>query len=145
MPPSNLFNYDETNMADDAGKKKWLYRSAKNIRKMLSPLKIISFHHVLCVSFRCSAAPYVIYNQSILVVRTTAAALVPDSTERKVIGCCITEWFMSTLLLHANNLPGEKVLIGDNLLSHFIDEVSDLYIHNNIAFLYLSPNSIHLT
>ncbi|KAJ8943077.1 hypothetical protein NQ314_009837 [Rhamnusium bicolor] len=34
-----------------------------------------------------------------------------------------TDWFVTIFLPHAKRLVGRKVLIGDNLSSHFTDEV----------------------
>ncbi|KAJ8932024.1 hypothetical protein NQ314_015018 [Rhamnusium bicolor] len=62
VPPSNLFNYDETNMADDLGKKKWLYRRGKKY-----PENIINhLKSAISIMFCGSASgillpPYVIY------------------------------------------------------------------------------------
>ncbi|KAJ4429292.1 hypothetical protein ANN_26296 [Periplaneta americana] len=47
-----------------------------------------------------------------------------------------TDWFKSMFLPHASRLPGKKALIGDNLSSHFNEEVLQLCEKNNI-FLYV--------
>lgn len=56
-----------------------------------------------------------------------------------------TDWFNSTFLPHAIRLPGKKVLIGDNLSSHFTEEVLENCRQNNIAFICLPKNSTHIT
>nr|CAI5840121.1 unnamed protein product [Callosobruchus analis] len=53
----------------------------------------------------------------------------------------LTDWFESAFLPHAKRLPGHKVLLGDNLSSHFIDTVITQCQENNIAFVYLPKNS----
>jgi len=55
-----------------------------------------------------------------------------------------SEWFRSTFLPHAYRLPGRKLLIGDNLSSHFSPDVLKSCEENNIAFVCFSPNSTHL-
>lgn len=56
-----------------------------------------------------------------------------------------TDWFINQFLPHAKLLPGPKVLMGDNLSSHFTDEVISNCIENDIRFVCLVPNSTHLT
>ncbi|KAJ8943861.1 hypothetical protein NQ314_009631 [Rhamnusium bicolor] len=41
-------------------------------------------------------------------------------------------------------VEGKKVLIGDNLSSHFTKEVLQLWKENNIGFVCLPPNATHL-
>lgn len=45
----------------------------------------------------------------------------------------------------SKRLPGKKALIGDNLSSHFMEEVIRLAKENDILFICLPPNSTHLT
>ncbi len=54
------------------------------------------------------------------------------------------DWFKYCFLPHAKGLPGPKVLIGDNLSSHFSVEVLKLCSENDIHFDCLPPNSTHL-
>lgn len=55
-----------------------------------------------------------------------------------------TDWFMTCFLPHAKNLEGKKVIIGDNLAAHFIEDVINCCEKNNIAFVCLVPHSTHL-
>lgn len=162
VPPSNIFNYDETNMADDPGKKRWLYRRGKKY-----PENIINHSKSAISIMFCGSAsgvllpPYVIYKSEHLWDRWTENGPKGDpccqdrccssgsrynrTKSGWIEASCFTDWFRSTFLPHAMNLPGKKVIIGDNLSSHFTDEVLDLCNQNNIAFLCLPPNSTHLT
>ena len=54
-----------------------------------------------------------------------------------------TDWFETMFLPHAKCLEGRKVLIGDNLASHFT-EVLHLCELNNISFVCLPANSTHI-
>ena len=47
-------------------------------------------------------------------------------------------------LPHTRRLPGRKVLLGDNLSSHFSRKVIQLAADNNISFACLPPNATHL-
>ncbi|KAK6185682.1 hypothetical protein SNE40_007862 [Patella caerulea] len=40
VPPSNIFNYDETNLADDPGVKKCLFKRGVKYATMMSPVSI---------------------------------------------------------------------------------------------------------
>ena len=47
-------------------------------------------------------------------------------------------------LPHTRRLPGRKVLLGDNLSSHFSHKVIQLAADNNISFACLPPNATRL-
>ena len=54
------------------------------------------------------------------------------------------DWFKFSFIPHCRILNGRKVMIGDNLSSHFSIRVLELSEHNNIAFACLPPNSTHV-
>ncbi|GFO09152.1 tigger transposable element-derived protein 2 [Plakobranchus ocellatus] len=49
-----------------------------------------------------------------------------------------------TVKCFKDNLPGKKALIGDNLSSHFSNEILRECERNNISFVCLPPNATHL-
>ena len=53
-------------------------------------------------------------------------------------------WFFEVFLPNVQELPGRKVLIGDNLGSHFSVDVIEATLNNDIAFITLLQNSTHL-
>ena len=53
-------------------------------------------------------------------------------------------WFRHIFLPHVKNIPGEKVVIADNLASYFTFTVVSLCRENNIYFTPIPPNSTHL-
>ena len=53
-------------------------------------------------------------------------------------------WFFKVFLPVAQSKVGTKVLIGDNLGSHFSQNVVHTTLENNIKFLTLPPNATHL-
>lgn len=55
------------------------------------------------------------------------------------------DWFFTTFLPHAKRLTGRKVLIGDNLASHFNADVIKECEDSQIDFVCLPKNSTHLT
>ena len=55
-----------------------------------------------------------------------------------------TEWFKRLVLPHMKRLPGTKVLLGDNLKSHFSYDMLKMCEDNDINFICLPPNATHL-
>lgn len=53
--------------------------------------------------------------------------------------------FSNVFLKHASTQTGENILIGDHLSCNLPPSVVKTAIDNNIHFLFLVPNSIHLT
>ena len=60
-------------------------------------------------------------------------------------GSSFEDWFDTIALPYCKKLTGPKVLIGDNLSSHFSASVIKACEANNIRFCCLPPNSTHLT
>ena len=58
---------------------------------------------------------------------------------------CFNDWFRSIVLPWARKKEGRKVIIGDNLSSHFSPDVITLCDEHNISFVCLVPNSMHLS
>lgn len=54
------------------------------------------------------------------------------------------DWFLKTCLPYLKNLPGRKVMFGDNLTSHVSPLVFTTCVENNISFVLLPPNATHL-
>ena len=57
---------------------------------------------------------------------------------------CFSDWFEMVFVRFVKDLPGTKVLISDNLSSHFSEKVLKLGLENNILFVCLIANSTHL-
>lgn len=161
IPPSNIFNYDESNLSDDPGKKKCIYR-----RGVKYPEKIMNHSKSCTTVMICGSAdgtllpPYVIYKSQHLYDTWKERGIVgyPCCTEP----CCsrgsrynrtssgwidaptFRDWFMTCFLPHADRLDGRKVLIGDNLSAHLDADVLEKCRSHNISFVCLVPNSTHI-
>lgn len=161
-PPCNVFNYDETNVSDNPGKSKAIYR-----RTVKYPEKVLNFSKSATSVMFCGSAdgtclpPYVIYKSTHLYntwkeggpvgypcchnpccgrgtrFNRTLSGWIDSPTFR--------DWFETSFLPHAKRLPGKKILVGDNLSSHFDPVVLKLCQENEIEFVCLVPNSSHLT
>lgn len=53
-------------------------------------------------------------------------------------------WFFKCFLPHVQDLPGKKLLLGDNLASHFCPAVIEAAEENDIYFTCLPPHATHL-
>lgn len=161
VPPSNIINYDETNLVDEPGKKLVVVkRGSKHAYAICRCSKSAT-----SIMFSGSAdgvmlPPYIVYKSKNLF----------DSWRKggpKGEPCCacdgcklgsrynrakhgwfdteiFCDWFENVMLPHARLLPGRKVLIGDNLSSHFNVKVLRLCEENDISFVCLPPNSTHI-
>ena len=160
-PPSNLFNYDETNVSDDPGKRRLVFR-----RGTKYPEHISNHSKAATSIMMCGAAdgtllpPYVIYRSENMWDSWTLGG--PQGQPCCNQACCsrgtrynrtkngwmevtcFTDWFETIFLPHARRLEGKKVMLGDNLASHFSDRVIELCTLNNIQFACLPSNSTHI-
>jgi len=149
IDPSCLFNYDETNVADDPGAKKVICRRGlKRVERKIE-------HTKSCVSLMfCGSAtgqylpPMVVYKSQNVYQEWTRGgpngAVYDCTTSGWFDGRCFERWFNDIFLPAVSSKPGRKVLIGDNLSAHFTPDVIQSSVQNNIAFVTLIPNATHL-
>ena len=150
IPPENIINFDETNLADDPGRKKCIFR-----RGVRYPDRVMnSSKGSVSVMFAGSPSgamlpPYVVYKAEHLWDTWTEGGPPNTRYNRSKSGwfdsTCFTDWFQTTLLPFLRQKEGPKVIIGDNLSSHFSPEVIDQCQQHEIRFVCLPPNSTHLT
>ncbi|KAG5875796.1 hypothetical protein JTB14_016812 [Gonioctena quinquepunctata] len=161
LPSSNIFNYGESNLSDDPGKKRGIYR-----RGVKYPEKVMN-HSKSCTTIMvCGAAdgtllpPYVIYRSVHLYdswrkngprgpacCNKTCCSL--GTRYNRTIsgwmdGVTFRDWLTTLFLPHAKRLKGRKALIGDNLSSHLDDGVLKMCVENDNDFICLVPNSTHI-
>lgn len=159
--PQNVFNYDETNVSDDPGKIKALFR--KGVKY---PERVINHSKSSTTVMICGSAsgvllpPYIIYKGEHLwnTWKVGGPRGAPCCSEP----CCsagarfartkhgwidaetFTDWFETCFLPHARRLDGKKLLLGDNLASHINIDVVKKCEENDILFVCFPPNSTHL-
>jgi hypothetical protein len=149
VPPENIINYDETNLSDDPGAKKCVFRrSTKYPERIMNATKAST-----SIMFACSGSgkllpPYVVYKSEHLHDRWIEGGPLQVRYNRSRSGwfdtVCFTDWFETVALPYCRRLPGKKVLIGDNLSSHFSIKVIEKCTEAGIAFVCLPPNSTHI-
>lgn len=149
VPDENIINYDETNLTDDPGRKKCMFR-----RGVKYPERII--HHskaAISVMFAGSASGdllpvYTVYRAENMWDTWTEGGPPGARYNRSKSGwfdsACFEDWFHTIALPYLKRKEGRKVMIGDNLSSHFSHDILEECQRNNIAFVCLPPNTTHL-
>lgn len=159
--PDAIFNYDESNLSDDPGKKLMIFK-----RGVKYPDNVVNFSKsavsiMLCVSASgICLPPYVVYKAAHIwdTWRIGGPKGKPFCTDKCCSrgsrynrsnhgwfdAVCFVDWFKMCFLPHAIKIPGPKALLGDNLSSHFTTEVLNLCETHNIRFICLPPNATHL-
>lgn len=150
--PEHVYNYDETNITDDPGAKKVLVpRGTKRVERVQEHSRT-SISIMICGTAKgILLPPMVVYKAQHLYENWTTGG--PAGTVYEVTPSgwfdmtTFEKWFFDILIPHinANSSPEEtKVVIGDNLASHFSPRVVEAAIANNIYMTPLPPNSTHL-
>lgn len=150
VPPENIWNYDETNLTDDPGSRKCIVK-----RGVKYPGNIMnSSKSSISIMIAGNAAgkllpPYVVYKSAKLWTTWIDNGLKGTRYNHSSSGWFDGPIFEDCFEFHAlptlKKLEGRKVLIGDNVSSHFSPRVIELCESNDIHFACLPPNSTHLT
>ena len=149
VEPQNLWNYDETNVIDNPGAKKCIVR--RGLRRL--ERKIVSSKQAISVMFCGNAAgqflpPMTVYKSKNLYAEWTRngsqSALYDHSLSGWFDASLFEKWFFGLFLNAVKDTPGTKIMLGDNLASHFSERVLKACEENNIKFVSLLPNAKHL-
>ena len=152
IPSTHILNYDETNLSDDPGKPKLLFK-----RGTKHPVRVMNFSKSSTSIMFCATAsgdvlpPYVIYKASLMYSTWTEGGPRGTRYNRTKSGwmdaTTFEDWFETIVIPYIRRLPLEdkKLIIGDNLSSHLSVKVIALCEEYNVAFTFLPPNSTHIT
>jgi len=151
VSPQNVINYDETNLSDDPGRSKLIFKRGSRYPERILNSSKASTSLMLAGTGAGEVLPvYVVYKSDHLWSTWVEGGPPNARYNRTKSGwfdqVTFVDWFKTIALPYCRKLPAEtkKVLIGDNLSSHFSDEViRDCELHN-IAFVCLPPNATHL-
>lgn len=150
VAPCSILNYDETNLTDDPGSKKCIFRRGTKYpeRVMNSTKTAISIMFAVTASGEI-LPPYTVYKAERIYDQWCVGGPPGARYNRTKSGwfdsASFQDWFMKVVLPWAKKLEGPKVLIGDNLSSHINIEVLRECQRANIRFVFLPSNSTHLT
>ncbi|XP_012551329.2 uncharacterized protein LOC101746451 [Bombyx mori] len=150
VPLGNIVNYDESNLADDPGKKKVLAkRGVKYPERVMNHTKS-STSLMLAASADGRLLPcYVVYKAAHL-YNTWTTNGPPNCRYNRTSsgwfdGKIFEDWVETVALPYFNNKTGKKNLIGDNLSSHLSLDIIKKSKEQDVHFVFLPPNSTHLT
>ena len=149
IDPCNVFNYDETNLRDEPGCKKAIFKRGVKYAEMVKDSTKSCISIMFCASATGELLPsYIVYK---------GQNVYPTWSEGGVNGSvysatksgwfdmwCFQDWFFKIFMKKISKRPGRKLLIGDNLVSHISPEVIKACRDNEIAFVCLPPNSTHM-
>jgi len=150
VAPSNIWNFDETNFSDEPGKKKAVVkRGTKYPERAMNATKA-SISVMYCGNgIGELLPPYVVYRSEHLWERWCQGGPRGTRFNRSKSGWfdsfTFQDWFVSLFLPAAKKQAGTKVIIGDNLSSHLDKEIISICEKENIRFVFLPPNTTHLT
>ena len=149
VPPSNIFNYDETNFSDDPGAKKCVFRCGVRYPERVMASSKASTSVMICGSADGKVLPpYVVYKATHLWNTWVEGGSDGSRYNRSFSGwfdlTCFRGWFESLFVPQTRKLTGPVLLIGDFLSWHFSYEVLKLAEKCNIRFLCLPKNATHL-
>ena len=150
VPPENILNYDETNLSDDPGQERLIFKRGKKyperIMNYTKGSTSIMFSGTACGEL---LTVYVVYKAINMWNTWMVGGPKRARYNRSKSGWfdidSFTDWFRTTVLPWARKKAGKKVIISDNLSSHFSPEVVRLCEEHNISFVCLVPNSTHLS
>lgn len=150
VPPQNILNYDETNMRDDPGKKKVIVkRGCKYPERVMNSSKSSTSLMFSAAGDGTMLPVYVVYKAVHLYDSWTQDGPKKTRYNRTKSGwfdsVSFEDWVRTVAVPYCKKLSGKKFLIGDNLSSHISMEAINLCLEHNIHFIFLPPNSTHLT
>ncbi|XP_072949784.1 uncharacterized protein [Epargyreus clarus] len=150
VPAGNILNFDETNLSDDPGSKRCVFkRGTKHPERVLNVSKsAVSIMFSGTADGNC-LPPYVVYKSEHLWSRWCENGPKNARYNRTKSGwfdmTCFDDWFKTIVLPWANSRHGVKLVIGDNLAWHLSVEIIKLCQNQNIRFVFLPKNATHLT
>jgi len=148
IPPSRIYNYDETNLTDDPGQQKVISkRGSKYVEQICNSSKS-AISLMFCGNAEGRVIPiYVVYKAESLWTTWTEGGPPNTRYNRTKSGwfdsSTFEDWFEKVFLKEVEG--GEpSALIGDNLASHINERVLSLCDTHNIKFVCLPPNTTHI-
>ncbi|KAK3774888.1 hypothetical protein RRG08_007247 [Elysia crispata] len=149
VPPIHIVNYDETNLTDDPGRRKMIFkRGVRYPERIINSTKSSTSLMLVGTASGTVLPLYVVYKAENLWSTWTGGGPKGCRFNRSKSGwfdhICFNDWFHTVALPYCSRLEGKKVLIGDNLSSHFNYDILKARERNNIAFICLPANATHL-
>ena len=149
IPPSSVFNYDETNLTNDPGKADVLVSRGHGRLERLQDHSKMAVSIMFCGSASGQILPPMVVYKALNLYNGWTQHGVPGAVYAvKNTGWfdmySFSEWFQNIFLEQTKAIDGPKVLLGDNCGIHMNPEVFKLSQEHNVHFLFLPPNATHL-
>lgn len=152
IPDSNIINYDETNLADDPGRKKVIMkRGCKYPEKVANTSKSATSIMFAGAADGQMLPVYVVYKATNLYDTWTTNGPKNTRYNRTKSGwfdsICYEDWLKSIVIPYCRKLENNqpRIIIGDNLSSHLSATTIQMCRENNIKPIFLPANSTHIT
>ena len=150
ISPSNIFNYDKTNVVDDPCKQMVIVRRGRRRVEKVQDHSKTGFSLMWCGSASGAILPpMTVYKAQHMYEGWLDGAPSGSHFHSTPSGWFDSDsfgiWFEKIFLPQTEHLAGPKILFGDNLASHFNPDVVNLASINNVFFIMLPPNSTNLT
>lgn len=151
IDPSRIYNYDETNLADDPGRKKFIFKRGTKYPDRVRDSTKASVSLMFCGSASgMMLPPYVVYKAEHIWSTWTTGGPPNTRYNRSKSGwfdsVIFTDWFCRLFVpnVRRRHKDGKIVVLGDNLASHFSSQVLECAQENGIVFACFPKNSTHL-
>jgi len=149
VPAENIANYDETNLSDNPGAVKCLFRRGTRYpERVMNSTKTSTSVMFTGTASGALLPTYVVYKAENMWQSWTEGGPAECRYNRSKSGwfdaVCFNDWFDTVIVPWARKTEGKKVIIGDNLSSHFTESVLKSCERLNIAFVCLPPNATHM-
>jgi hypothetical protein len=149
IPASHVFNYDETNLQDNPGSVKAIFKKGTKYAEQVRNHSKSAISIMFCGSATGQLLPpYVVYKGQNVYQSWCDGGIKGAVYSSTPSGWFETftfkDWFVRIFLPAAKRLGGKTLLIGDNLASHLSVEVITLCKENNVEFVCLPANSTHI-
>lgn len=149
VDPSQIYNFDETNFTDDPSRKKCVVRRGVNRHERVTEFSKQAYSVMFCGSATGDfLPPMIVYKAQNMYEGWACDGLKGASYDATPSGWfdmrTFERWFFEIFLPHVKDVGGPKVLIGDNLGSHFSPLVVAACLKHDIRYVTLVPYSTHL-
>ncbi|CAH2093066.1 unnamed protein product [Euphydryas editha] len=149
VPSSNIINYDKIYLPNNPGRRKVLIKYEGNVpEKILNHRKTSLFIMMAGTADGKMLPPYVV--SKTLHLNNLTVQQSPEGTQHNrstygwFEGTTIEDWFKNVVIPYCKDISGKKLLIGDNLCSHFSDDLIHDCKEHNINFVFLPSISTYL-
>jgi len=146
VPPSNILNYDETNLTDDPGRRKIITkRGTKYPERVMNSSKTSNSVMFAGTADGVLLPPFTVYKAKTISdswrIGGPKVSKYASSKSGWFDGYSFDDWIKSIAIPYLKKLSGRKILIGDNLSSHISMESIKACKEHNISFVFLPSNS----